>query len=87
MTQHAKRREQGFSRDERRARLLRQCATFLASLVLHSDQEARASGRKRSEFAQAQYDFANDMAESIDAELARDKRFDAERNEVKHAGG
>jgi hypothetical protein len=52
---------------------------------MQSDQEVRTSGRKRSEFAQAQYDFASDMAETIGAELARDKRFDEARNEVKHA--
>jgi hypothetical protein len=62
-------RDAGRGKEERRAKLLRQCATFLASLTMQSDQETRASGRKRSEFAQAQYDFARDLADSITEEL------------------
>jgi hypothetical protein len=83
MTRQAKRRELGMTSEARRAKLLRQCATFLASLVMQSDHAVRESGRVRGEFAQAQYDFASDMAETIDAELARDRRYDDNRNEVK----
>jgi hypothetical protein len=79
----AQRAERGYTNAERRAKLLRQCATFLASLVMQSDHAVRESGRVRGELAQAQYDFAGDLAETIDAELARDRRYDDNRNEVR----
>ena len=76
------------AKHKRRERLLRTCATFLRSACVHADRMLRQDPMmKRGKLAQTQYDVAMDMAETIEQELALDKRWDDSRNPIKPRRG
>lgn len=49
--------------------MLQQAATFLYSLNEQSDRVVKQLGRARGDLAEAQYDFARDLADTITEEL------------------